>query len=120
MEIWRTSSWAIIWGYTINLYVIFNVDFLDIFTPFVHIVLQPGLISQANGSAYIETERTKIACAVFVLSFVLSYRSLHISTAREDTDPDNLKTQHIVKKVGSTSKSSMLPSLVDEGNLPCA
>ena len=29
-------------------------------------VLQPGLISQANGSAYIETERTKIACAVYV------------------------------------------------------
>ena len=31
-------------------------------------VLQPGLISQANGSAYIETERTKIACAVYVHS----------------------------------------------------
>ena len=31
-------------------------------------VLQPGLISQANGSAYIETERTKIACAVYVQS----------------------------------------------------
>jgi exosome complex component MTR3 len=29
-------------------------------------VLQPGLISQANGSAYIETEKTKIACAVYV------------------------------------------------------
>jgi len=29
-------------------------------------VLQPGLISKANGSAYIETERTKIACAVSV------------------------------------------------------
>ncbi|KAF9789653.1 ribosomal protein S5 domain 2-type protein [Thelephora terrestris] len=29
------------------------------------IFLQPGLISQANGSAYIETERTKIACAVY-------------------------------------------------------
>ena len=27
-------------------------------------VLQPGLISQATGSAYIEMERTKIACAV--------------------------------------------------------
>lgn len=30
-------------------------------------VLQPGLISQANGSAYIETDRTKIACSVSVL-----------------------------------------------------
>jgi len=29
-------------------------------------VLQPGLITQANGSAYIETEKTKIACAVYV------------------------------------------------------
>ncbi|KAJ7905541.1 ribosomal protein S5 domain 2-type protein [Mycena olivaceomarginata] len=28
------------------------------------IFLQPGLISQANGSAYIETAKTKIACAV--------------------------------------------------------
>ncbi|KAF8591995.1 ribosomal protein S5 domain 2-like protein [Ramaria rubella] len=29
------------------------------------IFLSPGLISQANGSAYIETGRTKIACAVY-------------------------------------------------------
>lgn len=29
-------------------------------------VLTTGLISQANGSAYIETVRTKIACAVCV------------------------------------------------------
>ncbi|KAG9318515.1 3' exoribonuclease family, domain 1-domain-containing protein [Chiua virens] len=28
-------------------------------------VLEPGLISQANGSAYIETEKTKLACAVY-------------------------------------------------------
>ncbi|KAI6112039.1 3' exoribonuclease family, domain 1-domain-containing protein [Pisolithus croceorrhizus] len=28
-------------------------------------VLQPGLVSQANGSAYIETEKTKLACAVY-------------------------------------------------------
>ncbi len=28
--------------------------------------LKTGLIKQANGSAYIETERTKIACAVWV------------------------------------------------------
>jgi exosome complex component MTR3 len=32
--------------------------------PFLLPVLQPGLISQANGSAYIETARTKLACAV--------------------------------------------------------
>ncbi|TFY72675.1 hypothetical protein EVG20_g320 [Dentipellis fragilis] len=30
-----------------------------------YIVLKAGLISQANGSAYVETERTKIACAVY-------------------------------------------------------
>jgi len=30
-------------------------------------VLQPGLITQANGSAYIETEQTKIACAMSVI-----------------------------------------------------
>ncbi|TDL24783.1 mRNA transport regulator 3 [Rickenella mellea] len=29
------------------------------------IYLKPGLINQANGSAYIETEKTKIACAVY-------------------------------------------------------
>ncbi|ESK97013.1 mrna transport regulator 3 [Moniliophthora roreri MCA 2997] len=29
------------------------------------IFLQPGLISQSNGSAYIETEKTKVACAVY-------------------------------------------------------
>ncbi|KAF8201807.1 ribosomal protein S5 domain 2-type protein [Pholiota molesta] len=29
------------------------------------IFLQPGLISQATGSAYIETEQTKIACAIY-------------------------------------------------------
>lgn len=29
------------------------------------IFLQPGLVSQANGSAYIETENTKLACAVY-------------------------------------------------------
>lgn len=31
---------------------------------FYLVVLTPGLISQANGSAYIETDKTKIACAV--------------------------------------------------------
>jgi len=29
-----------------------------------YLVLQPGLIDQANGSAYIETGNTKIACAM--------------------------------------------------------
>ena len=28
-------------------------------------VLRPGLISQANGSAYIEADKIKIACAVY-------------------------------------------------------
>ena len=32
------------------------------------LVLQPGLINQANGSAYIEAEQTKIACAVSISS----------------------------------------------------
>lgn len=31
-----------------------------------HVVLKPRLIDQANGSAYVETQQTKIACAVFV------------------------------------------------------
>jgi hypothetical protein len=30
------------------------------------VVLKPGLITQANGSAYIETEHTKLACAMLV------------------------------------------------------
>ncbi|KAF8163329.1 3' exoribonuclease family, domain 1-domain-containing protein [Crassisporium funariophilum] len=29
------------------------------------IFLQPGLINQASGSAYVETDRTKIACAIY-------------------------------------------------------
>jgi exosome complex component MTR3 len=29
-------------------------------------VLRPGLIDQSNGSAYVESEQTKIACAVSV------------------------------------------------------
>ncbi|KAG7452493.1 mRNA transport regulator 3 [Guyanagaster necrorhizus] len=29
------------------------------------IFLQPGLITQANGSAYIETDKTKVACAIY-------------------------------------------------------
>ena len=32
-------------------------------------VLKTGLINQANGSSYIETEKVKIACAVYVLLF---------------------------------------------------
>ena len=34
-------------------------------------VLKPGLINQANGSAYIETGRTKVACAVYIFFFLL-------------------------------------------------
>jgi exosome complex component MTR3 len=33
--------------------------------------LKTGLINQANGSAYLETERTKIACAVWVIVAVV-------------------------------------------------
>jgi len=46
VETRRPSPWAVKWGHPTNF-------------------LQPGLISQANGSAYIETERTKIACAIY-------------------------------------------------------
>lgn len=39
------------------------------------VVLQPSLIGQANGSAYIETAKTKIACAVCVLILLASFDS---------------------------------------------
>ena len=32
----------------------------------LYLVLKTGLISQANGSAYIEAEETKVTCAVYV------------------------------------------------------
>lgn len=38
----------------------------------IYIVLKTGLISQANGSAYIETEKTKIACAVSVSNMYIT------------------------------------------------
>ena len=64
---------------------------------FVFAVLQPGLINQANGSAYIETERTKIACAVFVLSFRKT-PGYSIDFSAQDMVLDNPKILHTVKK----------------------
>lgn len=60
-------------------------------------VLQPGLISQANGSAYIETEKTKIACAVCVVAFFKPVNPfIHVpGTARASP-----KTRRIVKQAG--------------------
>ena len=43
----------------------FDASVVDVLMkPVGTIVLKAGLINQANGSAYIETEKTKIACAV--------------------------------------------------------
>lgn len=67
--------------------------------PFAHrnksLVLQPGLINQANGSAYIENERTKIACAVLVI-----YRLPKETSASSYLDMDhvNQKMSHIMRK----------------------
>ncbi len=41
------------------------------------LVLQPGLITQANGSAYIETEKTKVACAVYFFLPFSKYQVIH-------------------------------------------
>ena len=46
--------------------------------PVIITVLKPGLIDQANGSAYIETEKTKIACAVSVASLSLRTEDLNM------------------------------------------
>jgi hypothetical protein len=56
------------------------------------VVLQPGLISQANGSAYIETERTKIACAVYV----------HCATAHQHTKRRSAGMVHVSRKTWGT------------------
>lgn len=42
-------------------------------------VLKPGLISQANGSAYIETEKTKIAVAVCVIFPAVCVRAIELA-----------------------------------------
>lgn len=62
------------------------------------LVLQPGLINQANGSAYIETENTKIACSVFVLSPTIP-SLLSILSKITVTDRDNPKARRTAKKV---------------------
>jgi hypothetical protein len=77
-----------------------------ILTSLFGIVLKPGLISQASGSAYIETERTKIACAVLVpfnLVDVILLKKLFFSA----TDRDNLKVIRIVKVEGLMLKCSL-------------
>jgi hypothetical protein len=94
------------------------LSYVDILIHLIGAVLQPGLISQANGSAYIETERTKIACAVFVCP--VYYSNLHVPNAGKDTDLDKPKMQHIVKMAGLMLKSSMPPFLVNEGKHLCA
>lgn len=70
----------------------FNVSSIDYSK---RLVLQPGLINQANGSAYIETERTKIACAMLVI------HRLPMNTRASsslDMDHANQKMSHIMKK----------------------
>lgn len=59
------------------------------------LVLQPGLINQANGSAYIETEQTKIACAVLVIHRL---RMNTLSSSFLDMGHANPKMSHIMKK----------------------
>ena len=47
-------------------------------------VLRPGLINQANGSCYLETEKTKIACAMCVHLRSRNARfSFPVDTARD-------------------------------------
>ncbi len=57
-------------------------------------VLQPGLNNQATGSAYIETEKTKIACAVYG---VLSQEEL-LLTPQSGMDPASQNPLHSMKK----------------------
>jgi len=66
---WKAQAIETSSRYTTDLYVICISGWplwSDRLRNLIPTVLQPGLISQANGSAYIETERTKIACAVYV------------------------------------------------------
>lgn len=94
LETWKSSAWEVTWGYPTNL----CVRTLGLTgASFIFAVLQPGLINQANGSAYIETERTKIACAVFVLS---CRRTLghSIDFSAQDMVPDNPRILHTVKE----------------------
>lgn len=60
-------------------------------------VLKAGLISQANGSAYIETQRTKIACAVSVTSIFMPLSSLN-SWLRTVMALASLKAQYTARR----------------------
>ena len=64
MESRESTPGAVECGHTAHLYVAHSIACTD--CDMDGAVLQPGLIGKANGSAYIETERSKIACAVFV------------------------------------------------------
>ena len=66
MASWTIQATEAAPRYTSNLYVVYDFRHPSDLTTAPSVVLQPGLISQANGSAYIETERMKIACAVYV------------------------------------------------------
>ena len=61
--------------------------------------LKPGLISQANGSAYIETEKTKIACAVCVVLNCL-LRLYADVVFLLGMDHGSLGPQHIARRAG--------------------
>ena len=62
-------------------------------------VLKPGLIDQANGSAYIETEKTKIACAVSVAFFFLC-----VSLCHDDLSVTHTGMAHANRKMSRTAR----------------
>ena len=66
METWEPEEREGYTGHSTNMYDHpFDASVVDVLIkPVGTIVLKAGLINQANGSAYIETEKTKIACAV--------------------------------------------------------
>lgn len=82
------------------------------------VVLKPGLISQASGSAYIETAKTKISCAVFAkyvshMNNLIEYRFLL------DTVQDSREVLPIMKKDDSTLRSNSRLSRVRREELHC-
>ena len=66
METWEPEEREGCTGHSANMCDhLFDASAVDVLIkPAGTIVLKAGLINQANGSAYIETEKTKIACAV--------------------------------------------------------
>ena len=71
-------------------------------------VLKTGLISQANGSAYIETERTKIACAMLVNQLLNSSVHIHKIT---DMALDNRRQPRTARRGSSMWRLSLHHSL---------